>query len=148
MKRIVFLSIVLTIVFVCNTFSAQESFDVSLKVRKEMTITEVQALSFGTVLIGSIDQMVTIAPGDTGSAEFNITGDDQASVSLSIVESSITMIGSTFSDQHVTVNNFNLSTSVTLLPEYEIRVGATAHVNADQYAQDYTGSATLNVVYN
>ena len=135
--------------------AADEAFDVTLKLLTPISISETQSLDFGETVSGSASTIV-VAAADANAAVFTATGDASETASVQIVESSITMTtgdGSGTTKQ-ITVDGFSLGGDVSggaitfTGGADDIRVGATANVEAEDIAGNYAGSATLQVVYN
>jgi hypothetical protein len=135
-------------------FAATATFTATIVVLTALSITAGANLDFGTIESSSSAQSITVSPEGTGAATFQIDGEPNDTVTVSVVESSISMSDGTNS---MTVNAFTVGgTSCTggagtldgagNLDSCE--VGATISVGAGQVAGTYTGSATLSVVYN
>ncbi|OUS04021.1 hypothetical protein A9Q81_06285 [Gammaproteobacteria bacterium 42_54_T18] len=122
------------------------------------TITEIQGLSFITGLVG-FTQELTTSPTDNKAATFEASGDPWGVVTITVIDSSITLYtqtGSKGKKRRITVNNFttggtldNSGHAVFDQNGYldNIRVGATANIGAGTQAGDYSGSTTLRLVY-
>ncbi|MCP3926999.1 MAG: DUF4402 domain-containing protein [Desulfobacterales bacterium] len=146
MKKIILLTTILTLLISVNSFAADESFDATITIRSAITIDEDLTLRFGDLETTGAIQTVTVATGDAGAAQFDITGDVGVAVTWSVVEATINMTGA---GDDIVVNAFTVSGGGTgNLPQVDVTVGATANVNANQAAGIYTGSATFNAVYN
>ena len=144
------LFIVISLLMVSGTAMAtDQSFSVSLKLFQPITITKVQDLLFpDTTLTGSAFT-VAVLPADSGAASFTAQGGKNRNITKSVVESSVNMSASGV------VGNIAVDTFVLTGPTAfdatgnatGIKVGATAHVLAASQDGNYTGTATLRVVY-
>ncbi len=138
-----------------QSHAVDELFDVSLKLLTPITITETQALDFGETVAGSASTLV-VAAADANAAVFTASGEAAETASVQIVEANITLTTDDGSDttKQITVDNFSLGGDVSggsmtfSGGADDIRVGATANVEAEDIAGDYSGTATLQVVYN
>ena len=140
-----------------SVLATDEAFNVTMSLITPIVITETQALSFANTSQGSAATVVT-APTDGTAAIFSATGAASTAVTGSVVEASITMttgdgVGTT---KQITVDTFatggdmdgagaatfdgtgNLS---------NLRIGATANVEAEDIAGAYSGTATFRLVY-
>lgn len=147
MKRIILLSIAISMLFSVNTFAADETFTASIVIRTAITITKNADLDFGTVVADSANsQDIVVAATDPGAASFDIIGEaTTATFSISNIVN-LTNGGNT-----ITLSNFALSQGTGNLDPVTaltVTVGATATVAANQAAGTYNGGATFNVVYN
>ena len=129
--------------------ATDQSFSTSLKLFQPITISKVQDLLFpNTTLTGSAFT-IAVLPADSGAASFNAQGGKNRNITKSVVESSINMSASGV------VGNIAVDTFVLTGPTAfdstgnitAIKVGATAHVLAASLDGNYTGTATLRVVY-
>jgi hypothetical protein len=149
MKRIILLSIALSMLFTVNTFAADESFDATITILPAVSITEVKGLTFGDVLSTNASQTVTIDGDnvDTRAAHFTVTG-HTVQANFSVLEASIVMTFGGGAD--ITVNAFTISQASAILSgaDTDVYVGGTATINADQVAGTYTGAATFQAIYN
>ena len=124
-----------------------------------IAITEIQSLSFNTMLTGTAVSVVT-APTDANAAIFDATGEANQLVTVSIVENSVKMdnggtgaankisiaswtFGGSLSDVGGSgVANFNALGVIS-----NMRVGATAVVESKDNAGLYQTSVTMRLVY-
>ena len=140
---------VLMMLLGATAMATDQSFNISLKLFKPITITKVQDLLIpNTPLTGSAFDVV-VATGDTGAASFDAQGGKNRSITRSVVESSINMSASGVVDV-VAVDTFDLAGPTAFDASGDangIKVGATAHVLAASEDGDYAGAATLRVVY-
>lgn len=147
MKKLFILISILTLS--STAMATDQSFNLSLKLFKPITITKVQDLLFqDTTLTGSAFNVVVL-PADSGSATFNAQGGKNRNITRSIVESSINMSASGVVGT-IAVDTFVLSGPTAFDASgnaNSIKVGATAHVLAASEDGNYTGTATLRVVY-
>ena len=142
--------IIISLLMIAKTAMAtDQSFSTSLKLYQPITITKVQDLSFpNTTLTGSAFN-VTVLPADAGAASFTAQGGKSRNITKSVVESSINMtaLGVT---GNIAVDTFVLTGPTAFDGTGNatgIKIGATAHVLAASQDGNYTGTATLRVVY-
>ena len=132
-----------------TAMATDQSFNASLKLFKPITITKLQDLLFpDTTLTGSAFSLVVL-PADSGAATFNAQGGKNRNITKSIVESSINMSASGVTGT-IAVDTFVLTGPTAFDSSGNangIKVGATAHVLAASEDGNYTGTATLRVVY-
>ena len=147
MKKLFILISLLTLSSVA--MATDQSFNASLKLFKPITISKIQDLLFpDTTLTGSAFT-IAVLPADSGAATFNAQGGKSRSITKSIVESSINMSASGVAGT-IAVDTFVLSGPTAFDASGNanaIKVGATAHVLAASEDGNYTGTATLRVVY-
>ena len=147
MKKLFILISLLTLS--STAMATDQSFGASLKLFKPITITKVQDLLFpDTTLTGSAFT-IAVLPADSGAATFNAQGGKNRSIIKSVVESSINMSASGVTG-NIAVDTFVLSGPSAFDASGNanaIKVGATAHVLAASEDGNYTGTATLRVVY-
>lgn len=133
------------------------TFNATITLIEPLVVTSVQDLSFAPQTAGSAVDVVT-APGDSTAAIFSATGEPSANAQASILESSIDMTtgagasaGEVISvDTWTYGGNLAGDGSVSFDGNGDIadmRVGATAHVKAENVSGDYTGTATFRLVY-
>lgn len=132
-----------------NAMATDQSFNASLKLFKPITITKVQDLLFPeTTLTGSAINLVVL-PADSGAANFNAQGGKSRNITKSIVESSINMSAPGVTG-NIAVDTFVLDGPTAFDASGDangIKVGATAHILAGSEDGNYSGTATLRVVY-
>lgn len=147
MKKLFVMIFALTIS--ASAMATDQSFNTSLKLFKPITITKVQDLLFpDTTLTGSAFNIVVL-PADSGAATFNAQGGKNRNLTKSIVESSINMSAPGVTGT-IAVDTFVLSGPTAFDSAGDangIKVGATAHVLAASEDGNYSGTATLRVVY-
>lgn len=144
------LFIMISLLMISGTAMAtDQSFSVSLKLFQPITITKVQDLLFpDTTLTGSAFNL-TVLPADSGAAAFNAQGGKNRNITKSVVESSINMSASGVTG-NIAVDTFVLTGPTAFDGSGNangIKVGATAHVLAASQDGNYSGTATLRVVY-
>ena len=129
--------------------ATDQSFSASLKLFQPITIAKVQDLLFpDTTLTGSAFT-VGVLTTDSGAASFTAQGGKNRNITKSVVESSINMAASGVVG-NIAVDTFLLSGPTAFDGTGNIagiKVGATAHVLAGSLDGNYTGTATLRVVY-
>jgi len=135
----------------------ETSFDATISLLQPITLNTVQDLSFAPQAVGENIDVVTGAE-DTRAAVFSATGEANAAAQASVVESSIEMVtgaGAT-TGERITVDTFTYggslasdgSTAFDAAGELNnMRVGGTAHVEADDVQGDFVGTATFRLVY-
>ncbi len=138
--------------------ATDETFQASMQLVAPIVITESQALSFADTIAGQATDVVTAA-ADTTAAIFTATGEANRAVTGSVVESNITMTTGDGADttKQITVDTFTTggdmdasgaATFDTNGDLSDLRIGGTAHVEAEDIAGAYTGTATFRLVYN
>ena len=147
MKKLFIMICALTIS--ASAMATDKSFNVSLKLFKPITITKVQDLLFpDTTLTGSAINLIVL-PADSGAANFTAQGGKSRNITKSVVESSINMAAAGVVG-NIAVDTFVLSGPTAFDGSGNItgiKVGATAHILAASEDGNYTGTATLRVVY-
>lgn len=137
--------------------ATDEVFNVTMSLVAPIVITETQALSFSNAGAGSASTVVT-APTDGTAAIFTATGEASTAVTGSVVEASIEMttgdgVGTT---KRITVDTFTTGGDMDVAGSAtfdgagdltNLRIGATANVQAEDIAGAYTGTATFRLVY-
>lgn len=140
-----------------NAVATDEAFNVSMSLIAPIVITETQALSFASAGAGSGSTVVTAATDGT-AAIFTATGEASTAVTGSVVDANITMttgdgVGTT---KQITVDTFTTggdmdgSGSATFDGSGDLtnlRIGATANVEAEDIAGSYSGTTTFRLVY-
>ena len=148
----------LSISMINSASAADESFNASMTLLAPITITETNALSFANTESGQLVDVVTAAL-DSTAAQFTSTGEPSTAVTGSVVETSIVMITGTgdVTTKQITVDTWSFGGDMngSGVATYDgsgdlsnLRVGATAHVEAEDIAGAYAGSATFRVTYN
>ena len=141
-----------------SAFANDETLNVGMTLYTPFSITENQGLTFADTTIGA-KVKVTTTPADTSAAIFFATGEPNRTVIGSIVENRIFM---TTGDgnrgrKRIRVNKFKtggdmnatgIATFNNLGQLNNLRIGATAHVKANNIAGAYSGTATFRLLYN
>ena len=144
------LLVILMLLGVSGTvMAATQSFNISLKLFKPITISKVQDLSFPDQTITGSAINITVAPADSTAASFTADGGKNRSITRDIVESSINMSAPGVAG-NIAVDTFVLAGPTAFDGTGAItglKVGATAHILAGSLDGDYTGAATFRVVY-
>ena len=144
------LFIMISLMMISGTVMAtDQSFSVSLKLFQPITITKVQDLLFPDATITGSAFTVVVLPADSGAASFTAQGGKNRNITKSVVESSVNMAASGVAG-NIAVDTFVLSGPTAFDATGNatgIKVGATAHVLAGSLDGNYTGTATLRVVY-
>lgn len=137
--------------------ATDEAFQASMTLVAPIVITETQALSFADTIAGSTSDVATAA-ADASAAIFTATGEANRAVTGSVVEASIEMttgdgVGTT---KRITVDTFSTGGSMDAAGAAtfdatgnltDLRIGGTAHVQAEDIAGAYAGTATFRLVY-
>jgi hypothetical protein len=145
-KLFVFAFLVITSSTVMAT---DQSFNITLKLFKPITITKVQDLLFPDATITGSPINLVVNTGDSGAATFNAQGGNSRSITRSVVESSINMSAPGVAG-NIAVDTWVLSGPTAFDGSGNangIKVGATAHILAGSLDGNYTGTATFRVVY-
>lgn len=118
-----------------------------------ISITELQDLRFPDQIPG-IAATVTVAPSDTGAAQFRVTCDSSTQrVRIRIPTTSVTLSapGGSSSGYRITADTFTTNYGGTNTSAYcsggqlTIRVGARITINTNDVEEDFTGSNILRV---
>ena len=129
--------------------ATDQSFSASLKLFQPITIAKVQDLSFPDTTITGAAINLTVLPADSGAASFTAQGGKNRNITKSVVESTINM-SATGVVGNIAVDTFVLSGPTAFDATGNItgiKVGATAHILTSSLDGNYTGTATLRVVY-
>lgn len=137
--------------------ATDEAFDATITLVAPIVITETKGLDFKDATFGSNSTVVT-ASADPEAAIFAVQGEANAQIAASVVETSIEMITGTgaATSERITVDSFSLGGDliggVATLDGSgqlnDLRVGGSAHVEAEDIAGTYVGTATFRVTYN
>ena len=141
--------LVLATVMGSTAYATDQSFNVTMKLRAPIVLTEVTPLVFPDQTTGTA-QDITVVTRDAGAASFTATGGRNRSIARSVVESSINMDAGIRGD-NIAVDTFVLGGPTAFDGGGNItglKVGAGAHILATNPDGDYTGTATLRIVYN
>lgn len=141
--------------------SATILFTAKMEVMPPVIFSENQAISFPTAIPGKA-ATVTISPEDTGAAVFAVTGRPMENLTASIVEERV-VLSTGFSRtpaRQIVVEGFTLggdihaasSTGSARIGQRgtlsDLRLGATARIEAEDQPGVYSGSSTFRVVYH
>ncbi|HAT8518463.1 DUF4402 domain-containing protein [Vibrio sp. 2092] len=137
--------------------NADESFDATLSLLAPIDLTEVKGLDFEPTLANQNVNVVT-APTSVDAAVFTARGTANWEVKGQVVESSIVMTTGDGSDdaKKITVDTFTYGGSMDASGNAQfsssgdlsnLRVGGTAHVQANDIAGEYRGTATFRLTY-
>lgn len=136
-------------------------FTARMEVMPPVTVSESQAISFPTVTSGKA-ATVTISPTDTGAAVFSVTGRPMENITASIAEERVVLFsgyGRTPARQ-IVVEGFTLGGDIDAASSTgsarigqrgtldDMRLGATAQIEAKNQPGVYSGSSTFRVVYH
>ena len=150
MKKLFLIAAGVILMVSSTAMATDQSFNNTLTLFKPIAITKVADLNFGSQNITGSAFDVTVAAADSGAASFTATGGNSRSFTKSIVESSINMSASGVVG-NIAVDTFTLAGPTAFDASGNatgIKVGAKAHVLAGSLDGNYTGAATLRVVYN
>ena len=134
-----------------SIYAVDQAFNVSITILTALGITKTSDLSFPTTAANGSDQAVTVAPTDGTAATFDITGEPSTAIVASIVESNVTLTGSsivvdTFTFGGGLASNGTATTSGAGAVS-GAAVGATANIPAAQTAGTFSGALTFRVLY-
>jgi hypothetical protein len=132
-----------------STGTVNTAFSINMNLFAIVTVTKVQDLTFPQATLTGSAFTIIVNTGDSGAATFNATGTNSRSITKSIVQSSINMSASGVAGT-IAVDTFILAGPTAFDGSGNangIKVGATAHVLATSLDGNYTGTATLRVVY-
>jgi hypothetical protein len=131
-----------------NTASATDQpFTIGIRLLKPITTTLVQPLNFPDAEAG-VGQNLVVKTTSDNAATFAITANKNSFINSTILESSVTL-SSTSTPSTITIDGFRVTAPSATNDQGKaiIKVGGTAHVDAKDLNGDYSGSATLRVVY-
>jgi hypothetical protein len=148
MKKVLFAFL---LVVASSAFATDKSFNATMVLLTPIVINKTADLVFPATVSGAAAD-VTVATGDAGAAVFNATGEASTGFTKSVVEASIEMttdngVGST---KRITVDTFTLAGPAAFDAggaAAGLKVGGTAHVQAEDIAGSYSGAATYRIVY-
>ena len=137
--------------------SVDETFNATLNLLSPITLDTVKDLSFAPTLANQNIDVVT-SPSDSAAAVFSASGSANWEVTGEVVENSINMItgDGSGSTKQIQVDDFQYggdmdSSGVARFNGSgelsNLKVGATAHVQSDDIAGDYSGQATFRLTY-
>ena len=149
----IILLVISGLIFSMAGYATDESFQVSIRIQAAITISENQALSFPDTEATASSQTVTVAPSDGTSASFDIAGDSNLAITVSVSEASI---GLSNGPTTITIDNFTFGGSCNAdgtgtLSSGSLagcKVGASASIPANPTSGSYTGTLTFRVLYN
>lgn len=157
-RGVMFSVMVLATSFGQISHAEQDSFQVGLHLLSPITLTLQSSLNFPSVVAGQ-DNTVTTAVDSSDAVIFSATGEANASVIGSVVEDFVVMTTGegiteperiivdgflTGGDLGDTGNGvFNTSGELS-----NLRIGATAHVQANDVPGYYSSSATFRLTYD
>ncbi len=127
--------------------STDQPFTVGMRLLKPIIATQVRGLDFPDAEAG-IGHNLVVNPTSENAAVFELTGSRNAVISSTVLESSITL-SSPSSGTSITIDGFKVTAPSAINDQGKatIKIGGTAHVDAEAQEGDYSGSATLRVVY-
>jgi hypothetical protein len=120
---------------------------VGIRLLKPIITTQVRPLDFPDAEAG-IGQNLVVNPTSEKAAVFELTGSRNSVINSSVLENSITLTSSS-NNSTVTIDGFKVTAPSAMNDQGKatIKIGGTAHVEAADMDGDYSGSATLRVVY-
>ena len=133
-----------------TAMATDQSFNISLKLFKPITITKVQDLLIPQATLTGSAFNIVVATGDSGAAAFNAQGGKSRTISRDVVEDTIDLSASGVTGK-IAVDTFVLAGPTAFDASGNangLKVGATAHVLATSADGDYSGTATMRVIYN
>jgi len=139
--------ITLVTLLISPVWCTDQLFTISLRLLKPTTMTEVHALSFPDANTG-IEQDLVVPASSPNAGALEVAGSKNIGINSSVVENGI-MIASPDTDTKITVDGFTLSSPPVMDDQGKatVKIGGTAHILADAQDGDYSGTATLRVVY-
>jgi hypothetical protein len=129
-----------------------------------ITISQTQAISYGTIAVTNGGGTVTISPsgtvsapggytvsGATSAGKFHVTGKQNCAVIISFLAGSLTGPGTAMAIGNFT-NNAGASPSLNIagagsLGSLDFSVGGDLTVNSNQVGGSYSGTYTVTVIY-
>jgi len=138
-----------------SAIADEKDFSTSINLLAPIVLTKTQDLTFPNASAEFVDS-VLVAANDSTAAIFSATGEANRAVTGSITASSIEMIHTVDSSHKIIVDSFTTggdmnSSGVTAFDNSgnlsNLRVGATANIEADDIAGNYAGSATFRLSY-
>lgn len=156
MKKLIKLSLVgSAMMMMSQAHTASDTAQALVEVEAAISITQVQDLDFGTVVQG--DAAGTVAPGDATAAQFDVTGQPNASYSITLpADGTVQMVTDTgdTADKQIDVDTFvsdpaeGANGLLDGSGAQQLNVGAThAAISATQVAGSYSDTFTVDVVY-
>jgi len=141
-----------------SAFADEAKFQTTLRLLKPITLTQKSQLSFQSVTAGQTTTVVT-EPSSSNAVVFSATGEALSTVTGSVVESQILMISGSGSDESLQIPVDSFSTGGDLDGSGigvfdsegnldDLRIGASAHIDAYNVPGVYTASATFRLTYN
>jgi hypothetical protein len=121
------------------------------------TLTVVSDLQFPATVSANSMQYIVVSPSDSGAAVFDAIGSANQTVEVTVKENSIKI--QTPTGIKLKVDNFTYGGSLTPVAKgaigtfdangdlFNMRIGATARVKKDQESGIYSGTLTLQVIY-
>lgn len=148
----------LSLGLVGNAVAVDKTFNIGLKLLAPIVISESKAMDFPDTVSGAASTLVTTAAG-TDAAILTATGEANRAATASVVETSVEITTGLGDDatKRITVDTFTLGGDIGVGGAVtfdgtgnlsDMRVGATAHVESNDIAGDYAGTATFRLVYN
>jgi len=142
-------SIVFLLIFNFQNVAQAEdaTFGVHLRLLKPIVTTVIQPLSFPDTNSGSNANVVVSSTSD-GAAKVDVAGGANRTILSTVIEDRIEMASSS-SSSSVAVDSFSVKGPASFDSDgnAKLSVGATAHILASNEDANYSGSATLRVIY-
>lgn len=141
-----------------SVFAEEELFQVNLTLLEPITLTQQSALNFPPVVAG-VDTTLVTTPESTNAVKFSATGEPLTGVTGSVVEDFIIMTTADglAEEQQIRVDTFTTGGDIDTNGAgnfdsngelNNLRLGATAHIEASDEPGLYTSSATFRLLYN
>jgi hypothetical protein len=138
--------------------ATDQGFSVGLQLNAPIVVSESSPLTFPNAVVSGQNEVITTAPSSSIAAQFTATGEASALVTAGVVESQITMItgDGQSPDEQIIVDNFtrggdmDVNGNATFSSAGQLnnlRVGASANIQAEDGPGNYSGSATFRMVY-
>ena len=157
-RQVLTCSVLLLATLQNTAFAEEELFQVSLKLLKPITLTQQNSLNFPPVVAG-VDTTLVTTPDSSDAVKFTATGEPLTGVTGSVVEDFIIMTTAdgNIEEQQIRVDAFTTGGDIDSNGSgnfdsngelNNLRLGATAHIEASDEPGLYTSSATFRLLYN
>lgn len=133
----------------------EAQFSASINLFRSIQLRKITDLNFGDVIVGT-DKKVVINAEDAGAATFEAHGDQSARVIGRVQESSISMTNTNSKGSAITVDGWSYGGNMDKngAAQFDkngdvndLRIGASAHVTAENDSGSYVGQATFRLTY-
>ncbi len=147
--KMLFTTILLLLLIPFTGNTTDQGFNTALQLLKPITISKVQDLLIPDTTLTGADFNVVVSTSDSGAVTFNARGSKNRNITRSVMEPSIELSAPGVAGK-ISVDTFIVA-GPTIFDESGnangVKIGATAHVLATSESGDYSGIATLRVVY-